>query len=302
MASFLYERTLRRPVEGQGVGLHSGAEVAFRLLPAAPGTGIVFVRRDPSARGGRDGVDIPAGLEYVQPAQYATVLAANGASVGTVEHLLSTAAGLGIDNLRVELWGPEVPIFDGSAKPFVAFFREGGVETHGVPRRVLVPQKSLSFRLNGSRLALHVSSKMRISYTIDFPGTMVSHQELSLVLTPETFEKEIAPARTFGFARDVEAMRRSGHIRGATLESAILVGEEGIVNGTLRFPDEFVRHKILDAIGDFALVGTPWRGHFTASKAGHQAHTLALKEWLADPEAFATEETTEEDAALSQLA
>ena len=122
------------------------------------------------------------------------------------------------------------------------------------------------------------------------------------MLTPESYEKEIAPARTFGFARDVEAMRRSGHIRGATLESAILVGEEGVVNGALRFPDEFVRHKILDAIGDLALVGMPWRGHFAASKAGHQAHTLALKEWLADPEAFTIEEATGEDAALSQSA
>ncbi len=143
---------------------------------------------------------------------------------------------------------------------------------------------------------------MRISYSIDFPGTVVSHQELSLVLTPETYEKEIAPARTFGFARDVEAMRRSGHIRGATLESAILVGDEGVVNGELRFPDEFVRHKILDAIGDFVLMGMPWRGHFTASKAGHQAHTLALKEWLADPEAFAVEEAIGEEGASSQAA
>lgn len=294
--AFTRERTIRRKVTGEGLGLHTGARVRFALLPAPAGTGVVFVRTD------LGGVEIPARIEHTVSAQYATVLSAKTsdgvATVSTVEHLLSAAAGLGVDNLRVELDGGEVPIYDGSAAPFVELLEKAGVAEQSAPRRYLRPTRELAFRVNGSFLTLAPSgNEARLTCKIDFPGTFVGAQEISLTLTPKSYRREVARARTFGFERDLEAMRRNGLIRGATLESAILVGEQGVVNGELRFRDEFVRHKLLDAVGDMALAGAPVLGHLTAVKAGHLAHAMAFRAWLADETAF---ETVTLDAAPSR--
>ena len=283
MASSSYnQRTLSEPVRCQGVGLHSGAMVHLTLLPAPVNHGIVFVRTDTPRP-----VVIPALSENVVDTSLATTLAREGVRVGTVEHLLAALAGMGLDNVRVELDGPEVPIMDGSAAPFATLIAQAGVREQEEPRRLLVMKKAVSV-MDGDKVAtLAPASRFRISCTIDFKHPLISSQSFEVELNDRGFAGEISRARTFGFLRDVEMLKKLGLARGGSLDNAIVVDESSILNPEgLRFPDEFVRHKILDAVGDVSLFGWPVIGHLKAFKTGHALnHKLVLKV-LSDPSCY----------------
>jgi UDP-3-O-[3-hydroxymyristoyl] N-acetylglucosamine deacetylase len=266
-----YRRTLKRAVGCTGIGLHSGRPVRLELKPATAGHGIRFRRTDCS-------VEIPATLEYLARLDHATTLSRNGASIETVEHLLSALHGLGVDDALVEVDGPEVPILDGSAAPFVILIHEAGLRPLAVQRQYLKVLEPLEVVRGGKSVRLLPADHFRVSYTIGFDHPLLRHQSASFRLRDETFSEEIAPARTFGFLREVEALRKSGLALGGSLDNAIVIGETGVLNNKLRFEDECVRHKVLDAIGDFALLGHPILGHLEATKAGHALHAaLALK-------------------------
>ncbi len=277
------QTTLRTGVSIEGVGLHSGRPARAHFLPAPADTGLLFMRLD------HKDTPIPARLSSASTFDYATTLSSDGVSIGTVEHLLSAAAGEGLDNCIVEVDGPEVPILDGSALPFVRLFHAAGFERLDVPVRPLAPtretviereDRSIRFTPGGEGLA--------IIYEIDFAHPAVGHQELSWTMRPETYAARIAPARTFGFLREVEALRARGLARGGSLHNAVVLDNTGILSGPLRFRDEFVRHKILDLIGDLALLGRPLVGGIHARKAGHAMHiefARALSASAAQPEA-----------------
>jgi UDP-3-O-[3-hydroxymyristoyl] N-acetylglucosamine deacetylase len=261
------QTTLRTSVSIDGVGLHSGHPVRAHFKPAPADHGIVFVRLDRPDR------PIPARLASASTFDYATTLQREGVSIGTVEHVLSAAMGEGLDNCRVEIDGPEVPILDGSALPFVRLFHAAGLERQDaavrplrIPRGVEVARGDRSIRYAPDGPAL------TITYEIDFPHPIVGRQELTVSVKADEYGTRIAPARTFGFAKDVELLRSRGLARGGNLHNAVVLDESGVLSGPLRFRDEFVRHKILDLIGDLALLGRPLTGHIRARKAGHALH------------------------------
>ena len=275
----VYRRTLRREVACTGIGLHCGRPVRLRLVPAPAEHGIRFVRTDV-------GVEIKATLAHIGSQDHATTLQLDGVSIGTVEHLLGALAGLGIDDVRVEVDGPEVPVLDGSAAPFVILLHEAGLRPLAVPRQLLRVKAPVEV-VHGTKSARLVPSEhFEVSYTIGFDHPLLRHQALSLRVTPRSFTDQIAPARTFGFLREVELLRKSGLALGGSLENAVVIGETGVLNNKLRFEDEFVRHKILDAIGDLALVGHPIIGRFEATRAGHALHAAVATKLIATPGAF----------------
>ena len=255
------QQTIRRSVSIEGIGLHSGKRARLTLSPAPPDSGIVF-------RIGPDGQQIPAAPESVVDSHYATTIGCSGRRIQTVEHLMAAAAGLGVDNLDVEIEGPEVPAADGSAKPFVALLNSAGRTTQSARRRsITIPQP---VRVgSGSRwIQIVPANEFRISYTLDNDHPAIGTQALSVAPSEESFVNEYAPARTYGFLKDLGVMRKNGLALGGSLDNAIVVGKRGTLNG-LRYRDEFVRHKVLDLIGDLALLGRPIRGHVIARNAGH---------------------------------
>jgi UDP-3-O-[3-hydroxymyristoyl] N-acetylglucosamine deacetylase len=256
--------------------------VNLSLLPAPVNHGIVFVRTDTPRP-----VAIPAQTEFVVDTSLATTLGKDGVKVSTVEHLMSALAGMGLDNVRVELDGPEVPIMDGSAAPFAALIAEVGVREQEEPRRLLVMKKTVSVVDGDKEASLSPSSRFRISCTIDFKHPLITEQSFELEFSDRCFAKEISRARTFGFLRDVEMLKKMGLARGGSLDNAIVVDEFSILNPDgLRFPDEFVRHKILDAVGDISLFGRPVVGHLKAFKTGHALNQKLVKAVLADPTSY----------------
>jgi UDP-3-O-[3-hydroxymyristoyl] N-acetylglucosamine deacetylase len=261
------QRTLRRATHCAGIGLHSGRKVTLTLKPAPAGFGIRFRRMD------LGGPDIPASIENLAGIQYATGLAREGASVETVEHLLAALVSLRVDNVLVELNHVEVPIMDGSAAPFVYLINEAGIRTLPVTRKYLKVVRPISLSRDGKRIAVYPSDEFRLSYSISFDHPLLRHQARTMRVTEEAFVEEIAPARTFGFLKEVELLRQHGLALGGSLENAVVLSETGVLNNHLRFEDEFVRHKMLDAIGDLALVGLPIIGHVVAHRAGHAMHT-----------------------------
>ncbi len=274
-----YRRTLRRAVGCTGIGLHSGRPVRLDLKPALAGHGIRFVRTDL-------GVEIPATCAQLGPLDHATTLTYDGAAVETVEHLLSALFALGVDDVRVELDGAEVPILDGSAAPFVILIHEAGLRPHAVPREYLKITQPVEV-VHGNKWArLGPGDGFRVSYTIGFDHPLLRHQAVCLRVSPDVYADAIAPARTFGFLREVETLRRSGLALGGSLENAVVIGETGVLNNKLRFEDEFVRPKVLDAIGDLALLGHPILGHVEAARAGHALHAALVQKLLATPEAW----------------
>jgi UDP-3-O-[3-hydroxymyristoyl] N-acetylglucosamine deacetylase len=275
-----YRRTLTKPVGCTGIGLHSGKPVRLELKPAPAGHGVKFRRTD------LGGIEIPASLEYLASLDHATSLSSDGISVGTVEHLLSALYALGVDDILVEVDGPEVPVLDGSAAPFVILIHEAGLKPQAAPRRFLKILGPVEVVRGGRWIRISPADQFRVSYSIGFEHPLLRHQAASFRITRDTFEEAIAPARTFGFLRDVETMRRSGLALGGSLENAVVIGETGVLNTKLRFEDEFVRHKILDVIGDFALLGHPVIGHIEACKAGHGLHTALAQKLMSRPEAF----------------
>jgi UDP-3-O-[3-hydroxymyristoyl] N-acetylglucosamine deacetylase len=272
------QRTLRRPVSCAGIGLHSGNKVTLVLKPAPAGHGIRFRRSDL-------GVEIPATVSQVAGISYATVLSYDGASVETVEHLLAALTSQGVDNALVELSQPEVPIMDGSAAPFVYLIQEAGVRALAAPRKYLRVRRPVSLDQPDKRIALYPGDAFKVTYTISFDHPLLRNQTRTIALDERAFTEEIAPARTFGFLKEVEMLRQRGLALGGSLDNAVVLGESGPLN-TLRFDDEFVRHKILDAMGDLALVGYPLLGHLVVQRGGHGLHTAFAKQLLAQPQAW----------------
>lgn len=276
----LTQKTIRREVSCTGIGLHCGCRVDLRLLPAAAGTGVRFRRTD------LGGLEIPVRIENLHQTSYATQLVMGDASINTVEHVLSAAAGLGIDNLIVEIDGPEVPIMDGSAAPFVYLLHEAGIRRLQAQRRFVKVLEPMRVDAGDKFIAVYPAERLKISYTIDFDHPLIGVQRETFAVSPRAFTEQIAPARTFGFLREVELMRSRGLALGGSMENAIVVGENSILNPHLRFPDEFVRHKILDAIGDLTLLGYPLLGHVVAYRAGHGLHAALVDKIRSTPDAW----------------
>lgn len=290
LSSISLQQTLARPVTCEGVGLHHGEPVRVRLRPHRRG-GITFRRTDLERQlamaGQRARVEIPASLDGVSRVDHATTLSADTpaglASVGTVEHLIAALRGMDIDSCLVEVDGPEVPILDGSSAPWIELLRSAGRQALPRTNRRLRILKPKTVTLGGASITCYPSDSFRVSCSIDFAHPAIGKQEISLDITPESFEGELAAARTFGFLREVEALRAAGLARGGTMENAVVLGDDAVLNGPLRFADEFVRHKALDFIGDLALAGMPLMGHFVARRAGHRLHVEFARELLADP-------------------
>jgi UDP-3-O-[3-hydroxymyristoyl] N-acetylglucosamine deacetylase len=264
------QHTVVRSVRIAGIGLHTGRHVRLTLHPYGEGQGIVFYRSDVDAF-------VPAVAEEAGRFDHATALGERGRDVGTVEHFLSAAVGAGLDNVLVELDGPEVPILDGSALPWLAAFDTAGLVAQRAPAVPFAPSRVLAVPASGGRkLEIRPARDLRVTYSIDFPNPAIGRQSITVVLTPASYAAHVAPARTFGFLAEYETLKAHGLARGAREDNCIVVGDDRVENGDLRFADEFVRHKALDLVGDLALVGRPVLGHIVAHKAGHAMHgTLA---------------------------
>jgi UDP-3-O-[3-hydroxymyristoyl] N-acetylglucosamine deacetylase len=269
------QTTIRREAVRSGIGLHSGRKVTLRLRPGGADLGIRFVRTD------LGGMTIPASRDYLDQCNYATTLRRGEARVETVEHLLSALYGSGIDNIIAEMDGPEVPILDGSAIAFLELLREAGRRELPEDQRFLKVTRPVGIVEQGKEMVVVPADDLQVSYHIDFPHPAIGRQERTLRLTPGSFETEVAPARTFTFVRDVDALRQAGLAQGGSLTNAVVLDDRRLLNSTLRFPDEFVRHKLLDLIGDLALLGRPLLGHVMAFKAGHDLHGRLVTELLA---------------------
>lgn len=255
------QQTIRTPVSMTGIGLHSGAQVRMTLLPAAADTGIIFRAAD--------GTMIPAAPDHVVDTRSATTVGAFGAKVRTIEHLMAAASALGVDNLLVEVDAEEIPAADGSAKPFVDLLYAAGRASLPAPRQPIVITEPIRVGDEGRWLQALPCDGLRISYTLDNRHPVIGLQVTSLAVTEASFVEEIAAARTYGFLRDVPMMRQNGLARGGSLDNAIVVGKRIVLNDSLRFADEFVRHKVLDLIGDLAVLGRPVRAHVIGRNAGH---------------------------------
>jgi UDP-3-O-[3-hydroxymyristoyl] N-acetylglucosamine deacetylase len=276
------QKTIRREIKCTGIGLHSGRKVSMTILPAGVDEGITFVRTDLPEHN-----CIKADFQNVQNTLLATTIGTNGTSVSTVEHLMSAFCGMGVDNAVVEVNAPEVPIMDGSALPFVSLLKEVGLKIQGKRRKLLVIVKEVSVSEGDGFAMLLPSPEFKISYKIDFKHRMIGQQPFSMVFSDRAYEKEICAARTFGFLKDVEYLQAKGLALGGSLKNAIVLDDDKILNKDgLRFPDEFVKHKILDAIGDLSLVGMPIIGHFVAYKSGHRLNNLLIRELLAHSECW----------------
>jgi UDP-3-O-[3-hydroxymyristoyl] N-acetylglucosamine deacetylase len=263
-------------VECDGIGLHSGAPVAMRILPAPSGTGIVFRRTD------LDGFEVEAVSRNVARVSYATSLMKKGVLISTTEHVLSAFIGMGIDNAIVELDNLELPILDGSAKPFVDMIRKVGIRKQRRARKYLRIRRELEVREGNKFIAVYPADFYSVSYSINFPHPLIGKETFEVELTNGSYLKHIAAARTFGSREDERAMRNMGLIRGASRENCIVMTRDGIENGPLRFSDEFVRHKILDLVGDLALLGKQVLGRVVADRAGHAMHTALVSRILRD--------------------
>jgi UDP-3-O-[3-hydroxymyristoyl] N-acetylglucosamine deacetylase len=271
-----FEQTIRSAIEFSGVGLHSGAPVQMRILPAPAGSGIVFRRVD------LDSFIVEAVGRNVAKVSYATSLMKKGVLISTTEHLLSALLGLGLDNAIVDLDSLELPILDGSALPIVQAVLSAGLRRQRRKRVYMCIRREVEVRDGAKSIAVYPADSYRIHYRIDFPHPLVGLQELTVELTNGSYVQQIAPARTFGFLRDEAALRNMGLIRGASEENAIVLTNDGIKNPPLRFPDEFVRHKVLDLIGDLALLGHPLLGRIEADRAGHAMHAALVSQLLRD--------------------
>ena len=273
-----FETTVRRPVEASGIGLHSGVPVRIRIVPAPPSAGIVFVRTD------LDRFAIPASWRYVQKVSYATSLMRQGVLISTTEHLLSTFYSMGIDNAYVEIDNLEVPILDGSGRPFVDLINAAGIKEYRRRKRFLRIRRTVSVEGGGKRITIVPCDRFLLTCDVFFPHPLVGRQVLETEVSPDHYAENIAPARTFGFEYELGQMRNMGLIRGASLDNAVCFNHTSILNPEgLRFPDECCRHKALDLIGDLALIGKPLLGHVIAERAGHAMHFALVNRIMSDP-------------------
>ena len=279
-------------MECAGVGLHSGAPVHLRILPAPAGSGIVFHRVD------LDGFEVEAISRNVARVSYATSLMKKGVLISTTEHLLSAFIGTGIDNAIVELDNLELPILDGSAQPFVELIQQAGIRKQRRARTYLRIRHGLEMREGDKFIAVYPADTYSVSYTIDFPHPLIGKETLSVELANGNYFREIAAARTFGSRQDEKTLRNMGLIRGASRENCVVLTRDGVENPPLRFADEFVRHKVLDLIGDLALLGKQILGNVVADRAGHAMHTALVSRLLRDRTLW--EETTIDDQQLRE--
>ena len=287
----IFQTTLKNPVICSGVGLHTGLPAHMTMRPAVPDTGIVFIRRDVEKK-----VRIRAHIDNVVDVTLATTIAQEGVKVSTVEHLMAAFAGVGVDNAEVELDAPEVPIMDGSSGPFNALLKNAGVRVQGRSKKFIIVRHPVTVTEGDRQATFLPSNDFKLSYTIDFRHPLISNQFYLIQISNGNFEREICRARTFGFLREYETLKSKGFARGGSLENAVVVGDSGVLNeGGLRFADEFVRHKILDSIGDLWLMGGQVIGHFIGYKSGHTLNhklihkLLSQKEWF-DLKEFSSEE------------
>ncbi|MBN1848266.1 MAG: UDP-3-O-acyl-N-acetylglucosamine deacetylase [Deltaproteobacteria bacterium] len=272
------QRTVRDDVSCTGIGLHSGQKVRLTVKPAPPDTGIKFIRKDASHNRA-----IKAHFDNVVDTHLSTTIGCNGTRVSTIEHLMATFFGLGIDNARVEIDGPEVPIMDGSSAPFVFLLKSVGIREQKKPKSFIVLKKTLRVREGNKSIAIHPANELKISYTIDFNHPMIKEQKYDLHFSGKDFITEISRARTFGFLNDVQALREAGLGLGGSLDNAIIIDDFRVLNEDgLRYKDEFVRHKILDFLGDIAILGAPIIGHFVVEKSGHSLNQAILRKLIAN--------------------
>ncbi len=270
------QRTLRNQVSCTGIGLHSGEKIKLTLKPAPPDSGIAFVRRDIPERPA-----IRARYKNVVNTNLCTTIGDNGHTVSTIEHLMAAFFGLGIDNARVEVEGPEVPIMDGSAAPFVFVIKSVGIKEQKAPKRFLVIKKPIKVAEGDKSISIHPSKDLRISYTIDFQHPLLKNQTYELSFSGRDFVQEISRARTFGFLKDINYLRENGLAMGGSLDNAIVIDNFRILNEDgLRYRDEFVRHKILDFLGDIAILGYPVIGHFVVEKSGHYLNHAMIQDLM----------------------
>jgi len=271
------QTTLKKPVKISGVGLHTGCQVSITLRPAPEDTGVIFRRVD------LQNFQIEALRKRVSRVVLATTLMKKGVMLSTVEHILSALYGLELDNVYIDIDSLEVPIMDGSALPFVEMVSQAGIQKQDKERIFLKIQKPIRLKNREKFISIEPASSFQISYEIDFTHPKIGHQVLNMELNPEIYRRDIAYARTFGFYAEVEDLRKKGLIRGGSFDNAVVLSETEIMNGELRSPDEFVRHKILDLIGDISLCGYPLIGHIRAHKAGHALHTALATILVRDP-------------------
>jgi UDP-3-O-[3-hydroxymyristoyl] N-acetylglucosamine deacetylase len=280
----LKQRTLKSAIRTTGVGLHTGARVDLHLRPAAPDTGVVFHRVDlPSV------VSIPASAQYVGDTRLSSTLRLDGVSISTVEHLMSALAGVGIDNLHVDVAGPEIPIMDGSAGPFVFLLQSAGIAEQSADKRYLRITAPVEVRDGDKWARFEPFDGFKLDFTIDFPHPVFGSENRHVVVdfAEHSYIKEVARARTFGFMQDVEALRAAGLALGGSLHNAIVLDETRVLNTEgLRYDNEFVKHKVLDAIGDIYLLGHPLIGQYTAFKSGHGVNNALARAVLAAPDAW----------------
>jgi len=286
----LFQTTVANPVHCQGIGLHTGVRCNMTIRPAPVNTGIYFVRTDLPQK-----MKVESRIANVVDATLATTIGQDGVRVSTVEHLMAALAGLGVDNAEIELDGPEVPIMDGSAEPFNRLLNSAGVETQGQFKKFIWVKQPVTVT-DGDRQATFLpGNDFKISYTIDFKHPLISNQFYLIQITNGNFEREISRARTFGFLREYEILKAKGFARGGSLENAIVVDDERVINeGGLRYSDEFVRHKILDTIGDLWLIGGQVIGHFIGYKSGHTLNHKLIRKLLSHPEWWEVPQFTDE--------
>jgi UDP-3-O-[3-hydroxymyristoyl] N-acetylglucosamine deacetylase len=292
----LRQRTLKNAIHCSGIGLHTGAKVNMTLHPAPANHGIVFRRGDIA-----DSLDIAAGWQNaVETPMCTTLVGSDGAKVATVEHLMSALSGFGIDNVVVELNGPEVPVMDGSAAPFVFLMECAGTVAQSAPRRILEIRKPVTICDPHRSATLTPGQGLWIEFEIDFDSRAVARQEWSIQVTQANYKRDISRARTFGFLREVDELRKMGLGRGGSLDNTVVVDGDGILNdGGLRYGNEFVRHKVLDMIGDLYLTGAPVAGRIQGTRSGHAMTLRLLKALFADSSAWAWRDITTADIEIA---
>jgi UDP-3-O-[3-hydroxymyristoyl] N-acetylglucosamine deacetylase len=281
------QTTLARSVSTSGVGLHTGVEVSLVLRPAPENTGYIFVRTD------LDDFEIPASVEYISHCAYATTLMRRGVVLSTCEHLLSALRGSGVDNCFIDIDNIEIPICDGSSEDFLELIERAGIVEQDSPKRVLRVLKKVGLELGDRRMSIEPAKDFEVDCVIEFPHPWINRQTYKFVMNNGSFGEQIASARTFGFTKEIEALRKANLALGGSLDNAIVLTDDGMLNETpLRFDDEFVRHKILDIIGDLALLGMPVQGRVTAEKSGHSVHAQLMSKLLKTEDAWEIVETS----------
>jgi UDP-3-O-[3-hydroxymyristoyl] N-acetylglucosamine deacetylase len=267
------QRTLRDSVSCTGIGLHSGEKVRMTVKPAPPDTGIRFIRKDLPGRR-----VIKAHFDSVINTTMCTVIGNNGNHVSTIEHLMAAFFGFGIDNAIVEIDGPEVPIMDGSSAPFIFLLKSTGIKEQRKLKEFILIKRTLNIQEGNRSITIKPSKELKISFTIDFHHPLISNQQYDFSFSGKSFIDEISRARTFGFLKDIETLREAGLAKGGSLDNAIVIDDFRVLNeGGLRYANEFVRHKILDFMGDVAVMGAPIIGHFIINKSGHSLNHAMLK-------------------------